>query len=110
MTKKEHPPCPNCGRSIGFEYVDVEPGKCQLWRWLNEGGADNSPAPRTVSDCFANTSRRIRELQAKIAELEESKKAAQRALSRRHTAAVDAALPEPVRRMRDMFPDGARIE
>lgn len=79
--------CPNCGRPIGVEYVDVEQGKCQLWRWFNECGGQR-PAPRTVSDCFAQASRRIRELEARVADLEQTKNAAQSALRRRHAAAI----------------------
>lgn len=82
---------------MGFEYRPVEHGKCQLWRVMNEGGGGIDP--RTASDCFANTQRRLRSLEAKILELEASKKAAQDSLRRRHAA----QFPTEFRR-------GARIE
>lgn len=108
MTDPRSQPCPNCARPCGVEYVEVETGKCQLWRWFNECGSHHKIPPRTVSDCFAHTSRRIRELAAAIAELDASKRAAQSALRRRH-AAINAQ-PRDVEPQGDMFPDGARIE
>lgn len=98
-------PCPHCGRPIGVEYVDVEPGKCQLWRAFNESGF-RDVNPRTFAECFGLTSRRIRELEAKVADLETSKRAAQRALARQHAAS--GSRPEP-EKPQDMFPDDARI-
>jgi len=102
------PDCPNCGRPIGYEYTDVEQGKCQLWRWFNScsGNLDRVPQ-RTLSDCFG-MSRRIRELSAKLAETEASRRAAQSSLGRHHTAASVQKVEEESKQ--DMFPDGARIE
>lgn len=107
---KKPGPCPHCARPIGVEYVEVEPGKCQLWRWMVEVGSNTpgTPAPRTVSDCFGHTSRRIRELEAKVADLDAQAKAARKALARHHEAAYvrEHGIAPP----RDMFPDDARIE
>ena len=98
MPKQE--PCPNCGRPIGFEYVAVEEGKCQLWRCFNE---DNHRAPSlaSVADCFMVTAKRIRGLTTQLVETEKAKQAAQRALSRHHAREAVAS---------DPFPDNARIE
>jgi len=97
---KEQGPCPNCGRPIGFEYVAVEQGKCQLWRWIADGYDLDKADRRTITDCFALTSRRIKELVRVFDETRTSLKAAQSALSRHHDA--ENAVAEP-------FRDGARI-
>lgn len=94
-------PCPNCGRPIGFEYTDTEAGKCQLWRHLNEHAATSKTSMRTIADCFAHTSRRIRDLEAKVGVLETGKRAAQAALSRHHAARYVKIEP---------FRNNARIE
>lgn len=99
-------PCPNCGRPCGREYAVVEDGKCQLWRWMNECNMDRVDA-RTIADCFAHTSRRVRALEAEVTDLSASKRAAQAALGRRHAATNQCrADAEPC----DPFPDDARIE
>lgn len=91
-------PCPHCLRPMGFEYRDVEAGVCHLWRQMNES---TQVSPRALADCFGHTSRRLRELEAKIADTEQRLKAAQRALSRHHDREVTQVEP---------FRDGARIE
>jgi len=98
---RERSDCPHCGRPMGFEYVPVEPGKCQLWRWMNE--SDIGLSSETLRDCFAHTTRRINGLAAALADAQAVAKAAQRALSRHHDAARAALNPGE-------FPNGARIE
>ncbi len=95
------PPCPNCGRPMGFEYVTVEKGKCQLWRVKNEHHSNADIDPGTSSDCFTHTWHRITALEARVADLEASKRAAQRSLGRHH---------DSTRKSDAMFPDNARIE
>lgn len=110
MTDQRKHPCPNCGRPVGFEYIEVAAGKCQLWRWFLYCNDTNKIPPRTVADCFRYATHRIIELEAKVADQADQLKAAQRSLSRHHEAVhardrVSGLVPAA-----DMFPDDARIE
>lgn len=100
MKNADKPPCPNCGRPMGFEYQIVEAGKCQLWRVLKEC-PQIEVNPTTVRDCFTETTIRLAAIRDTVADLNAAKKAAQRALDRHHEAKRAAA---------DPFPDNARIE
>jgi hypothetical protein len=86
---------------MGFEYVEVEQEKCQLWRWWNERPGGPVPS-RSVRDCSIHAGHRLAGVEAKLATALEQPKGARAALSRHHAKANAAGA--------DMFPDDARIE
>lgn len=77
----EKPPCPNCGRAMGYQYLAREPGRCHLWRVLN---MQHRPDYDTVVDCFNHTTKRLKQMEEAAADLEGTLDAAQSALARRH--------------------------